>query len=158
MAHWWCNTCKQAILSCNVTYGEYHDNCGTPAEWINDDELSHEELTQHKQLLQQQIMELKEFIAGQKEVIESLQGEIIEQAKYAELGKSVSTLRPIEDLHEDHGDVLLWQLPICEAPDVGSCIDCNFDENLYTHWSPLPADLWETVAMDTKKRTRLFIT
>jgi len=81
----------------------------------------------------------------------SLKAQLEQQEKYAEIGKSVSTLRPIEDLHEDHGDVLLWQLPICEAPDVGSCIDCNFDENLYTHWSPLPADLWETVAMDTKK-------
>lgn len=61
----------------------------------------------------------------------------------AEIGQDVTTLRPIAELHEDHGDVLLWRLPICEAPDIGSCLDCNFDENKYTHWSLLPADLWE---------------
>lgn len=61
----------------------------------------------------------------------------------ATIGKDVTTLRPIAELHEDHGDVLLWRLPICDPPDMGSCLDCEFDESNYTHWSPLPPDLRE---------------
>lgn len=31
--------------------------------------------------------------------------------------------RPYCDWHEDHGDVLWWRIPICEAPYVGSPLD-----------------------------------
>lgn len=61
----------------------------------------------------------------------------------AKIGKDVTTLRPIAELHEDHGDVLLWRVPICEPPDVGSCLDCDFDESKYTHWSVIAKDLEE---------------
>lgn len=52
--HWWCPTCKQVILGCNVTFEEYHDNCGTPVEWVEgEDLLKCEQLEQQLQSEQQ---------------------------------------------------------------------------------------------------------
>lgn len=50
-------------------------------------------------------------------------------------------LRPIEELHEDHGFVLLWHVPICEPPVVDSLTGDTFwdgGDGWYTHFSLLP--------------------
>ena len=52
------------------------------------------------------------------------------------------TLHPIADLHEDHGAVLLWKVPIDEPPHVSCCLDDDFADTCehygITHWSVLP--------------------
>lgn len=64
-----------------------------------------------------------------------------ERAKVAELQKEIdriTILRPIEDLHEDHGEVLLWNLEIGDPPIVNCYLDSEFDESEYTHFSLIP--------------------
>lgn len=46
--------------------------------------------------------------------------------------------RPLEDWHEDMGDVLWWEFPVVEAPWVGSPLDSDW-LGYHTHWTPLPA-------------------
>jgi hypothetical protein len=50
------------------------------------------------------------------------------------------TLRPLSELHEDDGPVLLWRVPVDEPPHVGSVCDSDWShlQTYYTHWSPLP--------------------
>lgn len=52
------------------------------------------------------------------------------------------TLRPLSELHEDDGPVLLWRVPVDEPPIVCSALDSEFARHLeqkwFTHWSPLP--------------------
>jgi hypothetical protein len=50
------------------------------------------------------------------------------------------TLRPLSELHEDDGPVLLWRVPVEEPPHVGSVCDSDWShlQTYYTHWSPLP--------------------
>ena len=47
-------------------------------------------------------------------------------------------LHPIAEIYEDYDLVLLWRLPICEGPKLGSYLDLDFDEADYTHFSLLP--------------------
>ena len=51
------------------------------------------------------------------------------------------TLYPIEDLHEDHGCVLLWRVPINEPPILGFATDddtiSELEDGYYTHFSIL---------------------
>jgi hypothetical protein len=64
-----------------------------------------------------------------------------ERQKVVELEKELDKFtvpRPIEDIHEDYGDVFLWNLPVSYAPDVGGCLNCDFDETLYTHFTLIP--------------------
>lgn len=64
-----------------------------------------------------------------------------ERAKVAELQDELNKYtipRPIEDLHEDYGDVLCWNLPIEYYPDVKSCLDLSFNEYDYTHFTLIP--------------------
>ncbi len=44
--------------------------------------------------------------------------------------------RPIEEWHEDFGDVLWWTFPIEEPPYVGSPL-CDDWTGWYTHWTPI---------------------
>lgn len=45
--------------------------------------------------------------------------------------------RPLEEWHEDCGDVLWWKFPIEEPPYVGSPL-CSSWPGYHTHWTPLP--------------------
>lgn len=47
------------------------------------------------------------------------------------------TLRPIEEYHEDLGNVLWWTYPICEPPYYGSPNSSDWPE-YHTHFSLLP--------------------
>lgn len=51
-------------------------------------------------------------------------------------------LHPIETLHEDDGDVLIWRVPIDEAPEVTHLCDTEHEEKVAakgaTHWSRIP--------------------
>lgn len=51
--------------------------------------------------------------------------------------------KPIEEWHEDHGDVIWWKLPIEEPPYVGTPLDSDFEEGYYTHFTRLiePLDI-----------------
>ena len=44
--------------------------------------------------------------------------------------------RPLEEWHEDYGDVLWWKFPIEEPPYVGSPLDENWTA-YHTHWTPI---------------------
>ncbi len=48
------------------------------------------------------------------------------------------TPRPLDDYHEDEGNVLWWRFPIDEPPYVGSPLCSDWIESYYTHWVPLP--------------------
>ena len=53
-------------------------------------------------------------------------------------------VRPIEDYHEDRGDVLWWTFPIEEPPYVGSPL-CEDWPGYHTHWTEIicPKDVEE---------------
>lgn len=61
--------------------------------------------------------------------------------------------RPLDDWHEDIGNVLWWQLPVREPPWVGTPLDSDWptiddtDAPYYTHWTPL------ICPFDTPKQT-----
>ena len=44
--------------------------------------------------------------------------------------------RPLEEWHEDYGDVLWWKFPIEEPPYVGSPL-CDDWPAYHTHWTPI---------------------
>lgn len=44
--------------------------------------------------------------------------------------------RPLEEWHEDYGDVLWWKFPIEEPPYVGSPLDEDWT-GYHTHWTPI---------------------
>lgn len=44
--------------------------------------------------------------------------------------------RPLEEWHEDYGDVLWWKFPIEEPPYVGSPLDLKWP-GYHTHWTPV---------------------
>ena len=44
--------------------------------------------------------------------------------------------RPLEEWHEDYGNVLWWKFPIEEPPYVGSPLDENWTA-YHTHWTPI---------------------
>ena len=45
--------------------------------------------------------------------------------------------RPLEEWHEDYGDVLWWIFPIEEPPYVGSPLDMAWP-GYHTHWTLIP--------------------
>lgn len=59
-------------------------------------------------------------------------------AEILEEWNKLHTLRPLDDWHEDDGPVLWHNLPISEPPYCGTPLDCDFNDELYTHWSPMP--------------------
>ncbi|OKP95078.1 hypothetical protein [Paenibacillus sp. P46E] len=44
--------------------------------------------------------------------------------------------RHIDEWHEDFGDVLWWEFPVCEPPYCGTPIDVDWP-GYHTHWTPL---------------------
>ena len=57
------------------------------------------------------------------------------------------TARPLDDYHEDDGDVLWWTFPVQEPSHVGSPNAGDWP-GYHTHWSPLPVPTkkWEAPA------------
>ncbi|MNW53644.1 hypothetical protein D3C74_312100 [compost metagenome] len=53
-----------------------------------------------------------------------------------ELLKPLKKARPIDEWHEDYGDVLWWKFPICEPPYVGDPRDIDWPD-YHTHWTPI---------------------
>lgn len=56
-------------------------------------------------------------------------------------------LKPINELHEDDGYVLMHRLQggrIVEPPEVHSLMDNDYDLEYFTHWRPLPEPPEET--------------
>lgn len=49
--------------------------------------------------------------------------------------KKLREARPIEEWHEDYGDVLWWTFPIEEAPYCGNPLDSDWPD-CHTHWTP----------------------
>lgn len=45
-------------------------------------------------------------------------------------------VRPIDEWHEDKGDVLWWSFPIEEPPYCGTPLDADWPD-YHTHWTPL---------------------
>ena len=45
--------------------------------------------------------------------------------------------RPLEEWHEDYGNVLWWKFPIEETPFVGSPLDEKWP-GYHTHWTFIP--------------------
>ncbi|KQN96899.1 hypothetical protein [Paenibacillus sp. Leaf72] len=61
--------------------------------------------------------------------------------------------RPLDEWHDDLGDVLWWFFPIQEPPYCGSPLDADWPD-YHTHWTPIiipsqPKVRKYTVAMDT---------
>lgn len=46
------------------------------------------------------------------------------------------TAKPIDEWHEDIGDVLWWSFPIQEPPYCGSPLDADWPD-YHTHWTPI---------------------
>jgi len=57
--------------------------------------------------------------------------------KYARALLYYSTPRPIENYHEDMGDVVCWETPVVEAPSVTSPLASDFPAKT-TKFTPLP--------------------
>jgi len=52
-----------------------------------------------------------------------------------ELRDQVTRAYPIAELHEGHGNVLLWHRDHGEPPVVGHVLDDDFDASRYTHFT-----------------------
>lgn len=50
--------------------------------------------------------------------------------------KQPETARPIDEWHEDYGDVLWWTFPIQEPPYCSGPLDADWPD-YHTHWTPL---------------------
>lgn len=50
--------------------------------------------------------------------------------------KKLREAHPIDEWHEDYGDVLWWTFPIEEAPYCGNPLDSEWPGYL-THWTPI---------------------
>ena len=48
--------------------------------------------------------------------------------------KILNCAKPLEEWHEDIGDVLWWRFPIDEPPYCGTPLDTNWP-NYHTHWT-----------------------
>lgn len=46
--------------------------------------------------------------------------------------------QPLEAWHEDRGTALWWRFPISEPPYVGTPNDEDWEDDYYTHWTPIP--------------------
>ncbi|WFA86483.1 hypothetical protein [Paenibacillus amylolyticus] len=61
-------------------------------------------------------------------------GKELEEAQ--EVYKNLQTARPLEEWHEDCGDVLWWELHVAEPPYCGSPL-CSDWPGYHTHWTPI---------------------
>lgn len=82
---------------------------------------------------------LKELEEAQKE-LNLTQSEVISVErlglKYQNRIKELSTPRPLEEWHEDYGDVLWWELHVAEPPYCGNPL-CSDWPGYHTHRTPI---------------------
>ncbi|MNW52580.1 hypothetical protein D3C74_301050 [compost metagenome] len=57
-------------------------------------------------------------------------------AQAEEREKKLREARPIDEWHEDYGDVLWWTFPINESPYCGTPLDSDWPD-YHTHWTPI---------------------
>jgi hypothetical protein len=67
--------------------------------------------------------------AARPEVIRALIGRL-------RAAEAAPMARPLEEWHEEDGDVLWWRFPAYEAPYVGSPLASDWPD-YHTHWTPL---------------------
>jgi hypothetical protein len=88
-----------------------------------------------------QIEELKKTVKrvtpGPAWVVDVYFKPFIERLEAAEAQvRQLKTARPIDEWHEDYGDVLWWTFPIEEAPYCGNPLDSAWP-GYHTHWTPI---------------------
>jgi hypothetical protein len=82
--------------------------------------------------------------------------EWIERGNAAEIARDTGPVaRPLDEWHEEYGDVLWWKLPVCEPPYVGCPDDDGWPDEYYTHWTPVvcPANADEKPALEARDAT-----
>jgi hypothetical protein len=98
----------------------------------------------------QSLRDIAEQLALARHLVDRARTEL--QAARAELAR-LCTLRPIAELHEDDGDVLLWRASV--PVTVGSVLDEDFmdtvDYREITHWSQLPLPQLEAYTWDLEE-------
>lgn len=52
------------------------------------------------------------------------------------VGPAYWTLRPLDEWHEEDGNVLWWIVPICEPPFAGTPLDSDWTGE-HTHWTKI---------------------
>ena len=88
-----------------------------------------------------QIEELKKTVKrvtpGPSWIVDAYFKPVIERLEATEAQvRQLKTSRPIDEWHEDIGDVLWWTFPIEEAPYCGNPIDSEWP-GYHTHWTPI---------------------
>ena len=61
----------------------------------------------------------------------------IEHHPDTKAGRAAKQARPLEEWHEDDGQVLWWSFPVQEEPYVGHPNCDDWTPGYYTHWTPL---------------------
>lgn len=69
--------------------------------------------------------------------INIMKSEIKSFIKSLEVYEEALQPKPIEEWHEDDGNVIWWKLPIEEPPYVGTPLDSDFEEEYYTHFTSI---------------------
>lgn len=64
--------------------------------------------------------------------------ELVEAAKARQHEPPEAIARPASEWHEDHGTVLWWHEGYGEPPYVGSPLNDDWEDGLFTHWTPIP--------------------
>lgn len=63
--------------------------------------------------------------------------DLAELMRLAKIGADAEKLLTAEEWGEDDRDVIWWTLPFCEPPYVGSPLNCDWVDGIYTHWTPI---------------------
>jgi hypothetical protein len=88
--------------------------------------------------LERIVMQFDEWYATQNEDhIDEISAHEGWDAAFAE-HKRLLRARPIDEWHEDIGDVLWWFFPIEEPPYCGTPNDSDWPGSYLTHWSMIP--------------------
>lgn len=64
-----------------------------------------------------------------------------EAAQTAHELRELRTLRPAAEWTKEHGCVIWWRVPIDAPPRIGRADAINWEEDYYTHWTPLPSPI-----------------
>ena len=87
-------------------------------------------------LLAKTVRKIRKIIRKRKFLCNMDEDLFLAGALYASGVKMKSYARPLEEWHEDFGDVLWWKFPIEEPPYVGSPLDVEWPA-YHTHWTPI---------------------
>lgn len=64
--YWWCAYCREELNGSHVTFQEYHESCGRPAEWIELTAPSYANLTKRVALYEKALEKIAAY--GSNEV------------------------------------------------------------------------------------------